>query len=232
MFHSPVVRLLAALEMDASGTAGSGLMDSGPDRHGPLAGDATTLHVRRAVSGDTESLSWIVERFTPLLLSQATVRLPPFLRQTLDPEDLVQETWAVALPRLSSLSSRNDRFTPVLVRFLSQTLLHIFNAHARKAARRMALRDNVIEERRQDPVQGLTTAIVARERDAALTKALGALDERDRQIIVLRLIEQQPVAAVARLLSISETAVTSRLHRALKRLKDRIGPSVLDELLP
>ena len=34
----------------------------------------TTLHVRQAVAGDLDSQSWIIERFTPLLLAQARYR--------------------------------------------------------------------------------------------------------------------------------------------------------------
>jgi hypothetical protein len=40
--------------------------DSGSD---PDA--VTTIHVQRAKHGDEESLNWVVQRFTPLLLAQA-----------------------------------------------------------------------------------------------------------------------------------------------------------------
>ena len=84
----------------------------------------TSLHVRRAADGDGGSLSWVVSRLSPLLLAQATYRLGSRLRALYEPEDLVNETWAVTLPKLAELPARDGRLTPVLLRFLSTTLLH------------------------------------------------------------------------------------------------------------
>ena len=72
-------------------------------------GALTSLHVRRAADGDSESLGWVVARLSPLLLAQADYRLGPVLRSLYDPEDLVNDTWIVALPRLPELPARDGR---------------------------------------------------------------------------------------------------------------------------
>jgi len=84
----------------------------------------TTRIVRGAREGDPLALGQMVERFTPWLLVQARYRLGGRLKHLCDPEDLVNDVWAVAFPRLRGLDARDGRYTPVLVRFLSTTLLH------------------------------------------------------------------------------------------------------------
>src|SRR5262245_47363366 len=91
------------------------------------AGDLTSFHVQRAESGDAESLDWIVRRLSPLLLAQADFRLGPRLRRLHDPEDLVSTVWAITLPRLGELGAREGRKTPVLLSFLTTTLLNRVN---------------------------------------------------------------------------------------------------------
>ena len=60
--------------------------------------------------------------------------------------------------------------------------------------------------------------------------AIEALDPRDREVIVLRGIEQNSNETVALLLGISPNAASMRYQRALQRLRDRIPASLLDEL--
>jgi hypothetical protein len=47
---------------------------------GPCAAqDLTSFHVLRSEQGNTASLEWVVQRFSPLLLAQAEFRLGPRL---------------------------------------------------------------------------------------------------------------------------------------------------------
>ena len=62
--------------------------------------DLATLRVRSAVKGDAESLDWIVTRLSLLLRMQAEYRLKKVLRRYHEPDDLVNEVWLTALPRL------------------------------------------------------------------------------------------------------------------------------------
>ena len=78
---------------------------------GETAIELTSLHLRQAVGGCADSLAWLVRRLSPLLIVQAEYRLGPDLRRVYDPEDLVDEVWVVALPRLGELSARDGRYT-------------------------------------------------------------------------------------------------------------------------
>jgi RNA polymerase sigma-70 factor (ECF subfamily) len=230
------------------------MADGSPDRPdaGRLPADArpeaiegetfeaeTTVHVRRARDGDDEALAWVVRRFSPVLLAQARYRIGPQLAAVADPEDLVNDVWVVALGRLREIPSRGGRFTPVLMRFLSTTLLHRLQALLRKHIRGKPAR--VVAEadgtgRDPDPLagiaaltRGVVTRVVEHEHEAAVSEALEALGDADREIIVLRGIEQNASQAVAAQLGIEETAARVRYHRALKRLRAALPKSIFSE---
>ena len=61
--------------------------------------DPTSLCIAGACAGDNSSRDRLVERFTPVLLAQARYRLCRPIRG-IEPEDLVQDCWAGAVPEL------------------------------------------------------------------------------------------------------------------------------------
>ena len=211
-----------------------------PPADGDSSSDAaTTIHVKRAKNGDAASLEWVVRRFTPLLLEQARYRLGTSLRAFCDPEDLVSEVWAIALPRLADLTVRDGRATPVLVKFLATTLLYRANGLMRKQARRSARQHPAAPEREgaADPVAGLrdersgiVTNAMRREMEGAVAKALGSLETGDREIILLRAVEQVSTKTVAVLLGIEPNAASMRYQRALAKLRASVPGSVFDDL--
>jgi RNA polymerase sigma factor (sigma-70 family) len=206
----------------------------------PPSGDATTIHVRRAKEGDAASVAWLVTRFSPLLLAQASYRLGPELRTHCDPLDLVNDVWLVALPRLPSLGAAGSRETPALLKFLSTTLIYRTNNLARKHLRRDRARaegggssttteQDRLAELPADTIGVLTAAVLA-ERKNAVTEAIEALDELDRRIVILRGIEQAPNEMVAAALEMNASTVAHRFRRALHKLRDRLPDSVFADL--
>ncbi len=205
--------------------------ESAPDPHA-----ITTHQVRRAVNGDAEGLDWLVRHLSPWLLALARYRLGPALRSLYDPEDLVEDTWLVVLPRLADLRARNDRLTPVLLKFMSTTLA--------QRANRLLERHVVGKPKSSDPLgidalqrdgfTGTATGVVSRairdEEKASLLAAIDALGEPDREILLLRGVEQSPVDVVAAELGIPAGTVNVRYHRARARLRERFANSAAAEL--
>jgi RNA polymerase sigma-70 factor (ECF subfamily) len=60
-------------------------------------------------------------------------------------------------------------------------------------------------------------------------RALGRLGERDREVLVLRYLEQLSVCEIAAVLGVSEGAVKTRHARALLRLEALLGDEMEGE---
>jgi RNA polymerase sigma-70 factor (ECF subfamily) len=136
------------------------------------------------------------------------------LRHREDAEDVAQEALARAYQRLGQLRDR-ARFRSWLVRISWRLALD----HRRAAARRL---------RRE---QASPVAAGAIDGDAAacdsefrlrLWEAVGALPEKQRQVVVLAGILGHDLKEVGELLGIPHGTVRSRMHQARKRLAEAL----------
>ena len=180
------------------------------------AEDLTTIHARRAVAGDGESLTWLVERFAPALLVQARYRLGRLPRSLCEPEDLVQDAWLVALPRLPELLPWQGRFTPALLKILSTAVLNRSNALYKKhlAGKPRVWADKGALSSLAGDATGIVTRVVRSERCASLLAAIEQLSPADQEIIILRGIEQASNETVAEVLDLKPNTATVRYRRA------------------
>ena len=206
---------------------------------GPEPALLTSFHVRKARAGDRRSLDWLIERFSPLLRAAAEYRMTGSLRRLYDPEDIVHDVWVTALPRLEELSPRDERYTPVLLKFLSTTLLYKVKNLVQKHIRGKPPR----EERKEGPGTGLdpldrvaakeagpASRLVRKERKDMVASSLDKLDPRDRELIILRGIEQHAYAEISAILGEDAKQLAVRYQRALKKLRSRLPGSIYDEL--
>lgn len=191
----------------------------------------TSLQLRAAIDGDHDSLGWLVAHLSPLLLAQARWRLAGGMASTTDAEDLVQEAWLVALPRLRELVPREGRLTPVLLRFLATTIVHRVNNLVRDTLRRglPGAGDGLVEGT-PDERTGVVTAAVRGEQRRQLLATIEGLEPIDREVLLLRGVEQRSQATTAALLGIRGDAVAMRFARALDRLRAQLPASLLADL--
>ncbi len=186
------------------------------------------MHARQAVDGNVSSVEWIVMRLSPLLLAHARYRLGRLAGQH-DPQDIVQDAWLTTLPRLADLVPRNGRLTPVLLRFLSTAVLNrvrnIFYDRARRGD--VQSPSQVATDR-----SGAVTQAIRAERVAAVRATIDELEPADREVVLLRGVEQVSAQAAAVLLGVSVDAVNKRYQRALARLREQLPGSVFDEVEP
>jgi RNA polymerase sigma factor (sigma-70 family) len=200
----------------------------------------TSIQVRRAIAGDASSVGWLAERLSPVLVAQASWRLGPLLRPHYDPEDLVADAWLRLLPHLPELSPRDGRFSPVVLRFLATAIVNRVNNLVKRHLRRKETAgtpDSKAPSSEPSPfeqvsadVTGAITAAMKREQHHAVAAAIEELDPKDREIVMLRGIEQRSNSTVAELLGITADAAAMRYHRALARLRARLPGSVFDEI--
>jgi RNA polymerase sigma-70 factor (ECF subfamily) len=135
------------------------------------------------------------------------------LRNREDAEDVAQEAFAKAYRSFRQLRER-DRFRAWLARMTWRLAID----RCRATNRRQRVESTVSEN------GGPTTADAVVERDRAdqLWRAIDALPEKLRIVIVLASIEGHEVQEVASLLGIPRGTVKSRLFAARQRLKEQL----------
>lgn len=193
--------------------------------------DDSLAQVRAAVAGDDASIDWLVDRYTPWLLAQARARIGPELRRVVDADDLVQEVWAIALPRLRLFADRPGFDGRMLLAFLARIQLYRCNDLVRRHIVGKPRRANATElalSRLPGRHSGAVTRAVRAEVHTAVHAAIDRLDADDRRLVVLRGIEQHPVHEIAALLQISDNLVSVRYRRALERLRAAIPAFAFD----
>lgn len=183
--------------------------------------DDVSDRLRRARGGDDESLSWICSRFSPWLECQAALRLGP-LTGRIDPADIAQEVWRIVLPRLGDLQANAAGMTPVLVRFLSTTLVHVSNNLLRKVLRGEEPRSSMdgFDPETTRRVRNASGVARADEDARLLRDAIAKLDDDAREAVILRGLEQIPNATAAERLGVTPNTLSQRYRRALERLAE------------
>lgn len=136
------------------------------------------------------------------------------LRNREDAEDVAQDAFARAYRHFRSLRER-DRFRSWLVRTTWRLAIDRWRAERRRTAR---------EQHVAMPVSETTTEdlAVAGERAARLWRAIDALPDKLRIVILLSAIEEQGVREIASLLRLPEGTVKSRLFLARKGLAEKL----------
>src|SRR5512138_39834 len=81
----------------------------------------------------------------------------------------------------------------------------------------------------EDPARRPDELLDGRRLQAALEEAIGALEPKYREVLVLRDVEGLSANEVADVLGLSVEAVKSRLHRARVAVREQIAPELLPE---
>jgi RNA polymerase sigma-70 factor, ECF subfamily len=129
-------------------------------------------------------------------------------------EDLTGETFETALRRWRRFDPRRGTARAWLLAIARSTALDWFRSDARR--RRREARVGVAELPRSEeesPGAGFSPALEA---------ALRELTAGEREVLALRVVLEVDGEETARLLGISPTAVSTRLHRALTKLEERM----------
>ncbi len=189
--------------------------------------EPTSAHVQRAVDGDERSLTWIVSRFQPLVVAHIRFRLGSAAKPS-DVDDLSQDVWFTVMQKLQDLRSHDGHFGAVLATFLSTTSTFLCNNFLRKALRRGSVTRSLTRPPGRDDdgdyeLMALTTGVVTRvtreETKSRLAEAMDQLAPEARDILVLRLFEQQSLRTIATTLELPRARVTTTYRAALEQLR-------------
>ena len=188
--------------------------------------DALLAGARR---GDRSAVGRLLARHRDRLRRMVAVRIDDRLSTRIDPSDVVQETMAVAADRLSDyLRDPPLPFYPWLRQIALNRLIDLHRRHilaGRRSVDReepLGLSDTSAVKLADRVLAGGTGPVKRLLRDelrARVRATLARLDPADREILVLRHLEQLSMAECTAVLGISEAAAKKRHVRAVRRLR-------------
>jgi RNA polymerase sigma-70 factor (ECF subfamily) len=192
----------------------------------------------RAAQGDHAAREQLLGCFHKRLRQMVAVHLDCRIAARVDPSDVVQEAMTDAARKLDDyLRERPLPFYPWLRRLAWERLVKLHQHHLRTKKRAAGMENPNILKLPEDSAAELASRIVdsgsspsrrllrAELRDR-VRDGLSRLPERDREVLVLRYLEQLSTAEIAAVLGIREGAVKVRHLRALKRLRDLLGDGI------
>lgn len=191
--------------------------------------------IARAGGGDRSAREELLGRYRGRLRKMVAVRLDRRLAARVDASDVVQEALLAAAQKLSDyLRQRPLPFYPWLRRLAWEQLvkLHERHLHTRKRGagredqRSLTLPDESAVQLAWHlvaPGTSPSNRLVRAEMRDRVQAALIQLPESDREVLVMRYLEQLSMGEIAAVLGITEGAVKMRHTRALKRLSGLFG---------
>ena len=168
-------------------------------------------------SAVAETASDINREFEARLMDSSSMAIRvafSVLRNQADAEDVAQEVFTKAHRAFHQLRDR-DRFRAWLVRMAWRTALD----HLRSSRRRM-IRDMTAVPQAFGPT--VEDAAIEDEQKLRVWRAVDALPQRLRLVVVLSAMEGHSVKDVAALLGVAEGTVKSRLFNARKALQEML----------
>jgi RNA polymerase sigma-70 factor (ECF subfamily) len=191
----------------------------------------------QARQGDAAAIDRLLLQQRESVRRMIGLRLDPAIAARLDASDVVQDVLLEASRRLRDYLKEPSMPFHLWLRHIARD--HIIDAHRRH---RQAQRRGVDREQRLvpaafagqssvdlaaqfvDPELTPASAAIQQEMERRLHQAILALDEGDREIILMRHFEQLSNQEVASVLELSEAAASMRYLRAMRRLRALLQP--------
>ncbi len=173
--------------------------------------------IERAKEGDREAFGELVRRYQAVAFRTAYA----ITRSAAEAEDAAQEGFVKAYRAIDRFRS-GAPFRPWLLRIVGNEARNRLRSAGRRE--RLALRS--WDPSFGDAAPSPEGAALDAERRAALLVALERLNERDRDVIVLRHLLDLSEAETAAALGVRPGTVKSRLSRAMGRLRADLGATM------
>ncbi len=184
----------------------------------------------RAAQGDVVAVEQLLAMHRDRLKRMISLRLDPRVAVRADGSDVLQETLLIAARKLPDyLKGRPLPFYPWLHQIAWEQLLHLHRRHI-QAQKRSVLRERqrTLDLPDQSAVQladllmavgsSPSQCLARHELRQRMRHALDNMPWHDREVLVMRYLEQLSVHDIAAILGLTESGVKSRHRRALERL--------------
>src|SRR5262245_13171584 len=174
--------------------------------------------MRRLASGDREALSPLMERHAKRVYRIAL----SYLRNPDEAQDAVQDTFVKAFEHAARWDARAE-VAPWLMRIAVNHSIDRYRRGKRRALHHTPLVEGDHDERIAVDDVSPERRAAGRELGQRIERALATLPEGHRAVFVLRHYDGMSLEEIASTLSLSLGTVKSSLHRAVHRLRERLG---------
>ena len=189
------------------------------ERPRPMTIDGERLDavVADAVAGDRDALREVLETIRPIVVRYCRARIGTAERGGLSADDVAQE---VCLAAITALPRYRDQGRPFLAFVYGIAAHKVADAH-RAAGRDLAYPAEELPEHRSAEAGPEQMALEA-ESVTRMNELLGVLPEKQREIIIMRVVVGLSAEETASAVGSTPGAVRVAQHRALTRLKSEI----------
>ncbi|MEZ6121458.1 MAG: sigma-70 family RNA polymerase sigma factor [Pirellulaceae bacterium] len=217
------------------------LLDWVPRMSRPSEDDAERLS-RSVAAGDCQSLDLLLSLYRERLKKMVVLRLSPELSRRLDGSDIIQEAFLQAAMNIDGYVHDPERPFYLWIRKITENKL--LEAHRRHivASKRGVYRElNPRDSRAMvssasfasffiDNGSGPADRAMSAELQEIVQAELEAMDEIDREVLVMRHFEQLSLPQIATVLGLSKSGAAKRYRRAVESLREVFAtvPGVLD----
>ncbi len=194
--------------------------------------DHSQMLVSRLTAGDETALAEFFSLFHDRLVAMVRIRTDPRLHGRVDPEDVLQDSYVDAAARIDHFPRMECGSPYVWIRaVVAQTLINVHRRHlgakARDAGREVSIHVGCFPGTASVSIARLlagnltspSRAVIRAELADKLTVAIENMNEKDREVLVLRHFEEMTNSETAQVLGIEQKAASIRYVRAVRRLK-------------
>lgn len=184
--------------------------------------------LKRVLADDADAVNELLNLHRDRLKGMVRLRLSPQLQRRVDESDIVQESLIDAGRKLKAYAARPRM--PFYLWIRNLTALKLLEAHRRHLAtdKRDVSRENslpqassiLLADQLSASLTSPSQAAIKNEARLQLQRSLEAMDDIDREVLVLRHFEQLSTSETAQILGISKSTAGSRYLRALDRLRE------------
>jgi RNA polymerase sigma-70 factor (ECF subfamily) len=191
-------------------------------------------------AGDRDAFEELFDRHRDSVRRAVELRLTPELKARFDASDVVQEAHLEAYQRLDEYLKREPMPFGLWVRKTAQQRLqklkraHL-HAKQRTVHREQSLPDKssmMLAARFVDPATSLGQRMAKQEYEQLVQDAINELEELDREILLMRIVEGLEHSEIGQLLDLNCTAVRKRFGRALIKLQCELTEKGLSRSMP
>jgi RNA polymerase sigma-70 factor (ECF subfamily) len=181
----------------------------------------------RIADGDGQAMEELLARYQPDLLSFVECHLDPRLRARFSESDVVQEAQMEVVRRIDDFLRRRPMPFHLWARKTAyQRLLNLKRDHRQRARRSIHREVPQADRSAMQMVRSIlcpgptpSARLAAHEAAEQIGRAVAQLTERDRDILLMRQVEDLPYEEIAALLDVEPAAARKRYGRALIRLQ-------------